>query len=74
MPTRRDDWIDEDEYPDDADVEQFGESSPPDNDPLTIGTVGSIRPPFWTRGRIALLVIGLIIVAALVLPALAPLL
>jgi hypothetical protein len=27
MTKRRDDWIDDDEYPDDRDVEQFGDDS-----------------------------------------------
>ncbi len=72
MPTRRDDWIDDDEYPDDRDVEELGEESPPDVDPLTIGYVGR-RPAFWTPTRLVLLVIILIAVAALVLPRLLPL-
>ena len=54
---RRDDWIDEDEYPDEDDIEAFGEESPPDDHPLTIGYVGSSRPRFWTKGRIALVVV-----------------
>ncbi len=72
-PARRDDWIDEDEYPDDEDVEDFGDDSPPDNHPLTIGYVGA-RPPFWTVGRLVLLVIVAIILVALLLPLLLPLL
>ena len=71
MPTRRDDWIDDDEYPDDRDVEELGDDSPFDDDPLTIGYAG--RRSFWTPVRLALLVIVLILVAALVLPMLLPL-
>jgi hypothetical protein len=64
---RRDDWIDDDEYPDDQDVKDFGETSPPDKDPLTIGYMGK-RPSFWTRVRVILLVIVLLLIAALLLP------
>ncbi len=67
MTKRLDNWIDEDEYPDDRDVEDFGDDSPGDYDPRTIGTVGE-RPLFWTRGRVVLLVVVLVIVAALLLP------
>ncbi len=73
MSYRRDDWIDDDEYPDDRDVETLGDESTPDNHPLTIGYVGR-RPSFWTPARLILLVIVLIVVAALVLPLLMPLL
>ena len=73
MTKRLDDWIDEDEYPDDRDVEDFGDNSPFDYDPRTIGYVGD-RPPFWTRGRIVLLIVVLLIVAALLLPSVATLL
>ena len=65
---RLDDWIDEDEYPDDKDVEDFGDYSPVDYDPRTIGTLGKRRAGFWTPGRIALLIVVLLMVAALVLP------
>ena len=71
---RRDDWIDDDEYPDDDDVEAFGEDSPPDNDPLTIGYVGRSRPSFWTQGRIILLIVSLVLITALLLPLLLQLL
>ena len=37
---RRDDWLDDDEYPSDDDVEHFGEDSPLDYDPLSIGYFG----------------------------------
>lgn len=74
MPTRRDDWIDDDEYPDDRDVEELGDDSPFDDDPLTIGYAGrrAARRSFWTPARLVLLVIVLILVAALVLPLLLP--
>ncbi len=65
---RFDDWIDDDEYPDDKDVEAFGDDSPADYDPRTIGYVGERRPGFWTRQKIILLVIVLMIVAAIFLP------
>ena len=70
MPRNRldDDWIDDNEYPDDRDVEEFGEESPLDNDPLTIGYIGGQRPSFWTTRRIVLLVIVLIVLAAILLP------
>ena len=69
MPSkRRDDWIDDDEYPTDRDVEEFGDDSPIDYDPLTIGLVPGVNPPFWTRAKIILLVIVLLVVASLLLP------
>lgn len=70
---RRDNWIDDDEYPDDDDVEEFGETSPPDFDPLTVGFVGN-RPSFWSSKRLALLVIVIIVLAAVLLPTILPLL
>ncbi len=73
MTKRLDNWIDEDEYPDDRDVDEFGDDSPVDYDPRTIGRVGD-RPPFWTRGKILLLVVVLVIVAALLLPSVTTLL
>ena len=65
---RLDDWIDEDEYPDDRDVEDFGDESPVDYDLRTIGYVGKRRTGFWTTGRILLLLIALLILAALLFP------
>ncbi|MDQ7027643.1 MAG: hypothetical protein Q9P44_19030 [Anaerolineae bacterium] len=67
---RYDDWIDDDEYPDDEDIEAFGYDSPPDNDPLTIGYVDDSRPAFWTTRRIVLLIVILIIFGALLFPSL----
>ncbi|HEX2621067.1 MAG TPA: hypothetical protein VHL11_12990 [Phototrophicaceae bacterium] len=68
MPTRRDDWIDEDEYPDDRDLETFGDDSPGDYDPLTIGYTGGRQGIFWTPTRIILSVIAALVIAALLLP------
>jgi hypothetical protein len=73
-PTRRDNWIDDDEYPDDDDVGEFGENSPYDYDPQSIGTVENRRPRFWTTGRLILLVIVVVVVASLLLPRILPLL
>jgi hypothetical protein len=73
-PNRLDDWIDDDEYPDDRDASDFGDDSPPDDDPLTLGRVPGIRPRFWTPGRLLLALVVLLIVAALLLPSLLPLL
>ena len=75
MPQNRlDDWIDEDEYPDDRDVADFGDDSPSDDHPLTIGRVPGIRSSRWTLGRVLLVVVALLIVAAMLLPLLRPLL
>ena len=43
---RDDDWINDEEYPDDKDIEAFGDDSPPDDDPLTIGYVGDTALSF----------------------------
>lgn len=61
-------WLNDNEYPDEKDIEQFGEDSPVDYDPLTIGYVGDNRPRFWTPKRIGLLIIVLLLIGALVLP------
>ena len=66
MSKRRDDWIDESEYPDERDMDDLGEDSPVDYDRLTMGRVGNMRQPFWTRTRIfvalfwGLLILGVI--------------
>jgi hypothetical protein len=73
MGRQRGEWIDDDEYPDDRDIEALGDESPPDYDPRTIGYVGR-RPAFWTPARLLFALLALILVAALVLPQLAPLL
>lgn len=62
------DWLDENEFPSDEDIAEFGDNAPPDDDPLTIGYVEGYHQPFWTVRRIISLMIVLIIVAALVLP------
>ncbi len=66
--SRRDNWIDDDEYPDDSDIDRFGEYSPTDYDPLTIGRVGRQRGPFWTRTRIILAVIVVTLLVSLLIP------
>jgi len=71
--SRRDDWIDDDEYPDDSDVERFGEYSPTDYDPLTMGRIGRTRGPFWTRTRIILAIVVLLLLLALLIPEILPL-
>jgi hypothetical protein len=74
-PSRRDDWIDDDEYPDEKDIADLGDESPYDNDPSTIGWVkGYHQQRFWTPARIALAVIVVLIVASLVLPMVLPVL
>jgi hypothetical protein len=66
---RREDWIDDDEYPDVRDMERFGEDSALDNDPLSIGRVPNFRYAFWTRGRIvAAIVIAILLFSIVVLP------
>lgn len=64
------DWIDDDEYPSDEDIERYGEASPVDYDPLTVGYLGDSRANFWTPRRIFVLVVALLMIAALVLPSL----
>ena len=58
------DWIDADEYPDDDDIDRFGDDSPPDNDPLTIGYLDDNRTKPWTVNRVMVLlfVLALIVV------------
>jgi hypothetical protein len=74
MP-RNDDWMDDDEEPSARDVAEFGYSSPYDDDPLTIGTIpGLKRRGFWTKTRVIMAVIALILVASFLLADLAPLL
>lgn len=64
----KDDWLTENDYPDDDDIEAFGYDSEPDYSPLTIGYIGDERPSFWTANRVAL-VIGIgVLVVALLLP------
>lgn len=65
---RYDDWLDESEYPDDDDIAAFGDDSPVDNDPRTIGYVDGVQQPFWTAGRVIVAVMVALLVAALILP------
>jgi len=71
---RRDDWLDEDEYPDERDVDDYGDDSPLDYDPLSIGRAGGLGSPFWTRGRILLAVVLVILLLAFIFAAVSPLL
>lgn len=72
MPYKRhdDDWLDEEDYPSERDIEELGDYSPSDNDPLTIGYVGdqNRRRGFWTKRRLYLLAVALLIVGVLLLP------
>ena len=63
---RRGEWLDDSEYPDERDTDEFGEDSPFDYDPLSIGRVGSSRAPFWTRGRIVVAVVLVILLLAFI--------
>jgi len=63
-----DDWIDESEYPDERDMDDFGDDSPADYDPLTLGYIGDERPTFWTPRNLLILLVVLVLVGALVLP------
>jgi hypothetical protein len=60
-------WLDENDYPDEKDIDEFGEDAPPDFEPQTIGFVGNWRPPFWTPRRLVFLIIGGILITLLVL-------
>ncbi len=73
MSKRRDDWIDEDEYPDDKDVEDFGDESPVDYDRRTIGKVRNIQEPFWTRTRIFIVILLAILLASFIFAEVVPL-
>jgi hypothetical protein len=63
----RDDWLDDDEFPDDRDIDDFGDDSPGDYDSLTVGLVPTIRPPFWTRKRIFVALLLLLLALGLIL-------
>lgn len=63
-------FLDDKDYPDAEDIEEFGYDSPPDYSPLTIGYIDDERPPFWTSKKIIILIVATIIIAAFVLPAL----
>ena len=71
---RRDDWLDDDEYPDERDVEDFGDGSPSDYDRLTLGRVGRMRPRFWTPTRMVVAIVAFILLLTFLLAELAPLL
>jgi hypothetical protein len=73
MPARRDDWLDADEYPDDRDIDDLGDNSSPDWDPLTIGRVKNIPVTFWTRTRIFIVIVLLILLSGFVLTQMVPL-
>jgi len=73
MSKRRADWIDEDEYPNDRDVEDFGEESPVDYDRRTMGRVGNMRQPFWTRTRIFIVILLAILILSFVFAEVVPL-
>ncbi len=68
MSKRRDDWIDDDEFPDERDTVDFGDDSPTDDDRRTLGYIPGVNTRFWTPGKIILAVVGLLILAALLLP------
>ena len=68
-----DDWLDDAEYPDDRDIARFGEDSPPDDDPLTIGYVGEGRASFWTPGRLVVAVVVALVLLSILVVAIAPL-
>jgi hypothetical protein len=70
---RRDDWLDDDEYPDEGDIDDFGDDSPLDYDPLSIGRVPTVRVPFWTRGKIAVAVILVLLLLAFIAAEVSPL-
>lgn len=72
--SHRGNWIDDDEYPDDSDMERFGEYSASDYDPLTIGRVGRRRGPFWTRTRVVLAIIVIVLVMSILIVEILPLL
>lgn len=71
---RRGDWIDDDEYPDDKDVEDFGDESPVDYDRRTLGRVGDMRQPFWNRTRVFIAIVLLILIASFIFAEVVPLL
>jgi hypothetical protein len=60
-------WLDENDYPDEKDMDEFGDDVPPDFEPQTIGFVGNWRPRFWTPRRLVILIVGGILISLLVL-------
>lgn len=68
--SRSEDWIDEDEYPDDRDVRDFGDDGRVDDDPLTIGYIKGINTGIksWSRRRIIIAICALILLIVLLVP------
>jgi hypothetical protein len=67
------DWLTPNDYPDDRDIDAFGDDSPWDNDPLTIGYVRKRKNRFWTPRRIGIAIVALILLATIVVPLVWPL-
>ncbi len=74
MSKRSDDWLDEEEYPDDRDVEDFGDESAVDYDRRTVGRVGNIRQPYWSKTRLLIVLVIALILFSLIIAELMPLL
>lgn len=68
--SRRDDWIADDEYPDERDMRDLGEEAPYDDDPLTIGRIKGVNDHRLSRNRIIVVVCALILLAVLAIPVL----
>lgn len=73
MSKRRDDWIDESEYPDERDMDELGEDSPVDYDRLTMGRLGRTQQPFWTRTRLVMAGFALLLLISILAAEIAPL-
>jgi hypothetical protein len=75
MPRRDDDWIDEDEYPNERDMRDFGDDGRADYDPLTIGYIKGVNTGIksWSRRRIIIAVCALILLIILLVPIIAQL-
>ncbi|MCL4251907.1 MAG: hypothetical protein KJ065_27395 [Anaerolineae bacterium] len=69
MP-RRDDWIDDDEYPDARDMHDLGDDSPTDYDPLIVGRIEGVNTGLngLSRSRIILIAFALILLIMLLVP------
>ena len=63
----QEEFLSDKDYPDAEDIEEFGHDSPPDYSPLTIGYVGDTRPSFWTKKRIVLAIVAILLIAVLLL-------
>lgn len=68
--SRGEDWIDEDEYPDERDVRDFGDDGRADYDPITIGHIKGVNTgsKSWSRRRIIIAACALILLIVLLLP------